>query len=206
MRQVALIVIMAHIGSYVPADAAAISLIDGVYVRMGAEDDITRWRSTFFSEMLETTEILDKSTSHSLVILDELGRGTATHDGTAIAWATLRHIIEEKECLTLFVTHYPPVTQLQSLYPDNIVNYHTAFDVNHEEVVTFLYSLQPGAAEKSYGLNVARLAKIPEQVINRAREKAMELQNAMKAPPVHTDAGSTPARATFPQAAVLHER
>lgn len=180
MRQVALIVIMAHIGSYVPAEAATISLIDGIYVRMGAEDDITRWRSTFFSEMLETTEILDKCTSHSLVILDELGRGTATHDGTAIAWATLRHIIEEKECLTLFVTHYPPVTQLQSLYPDNVVNCHTAFDVDYEETVTFLYSLQPGAAEKSYGLNVARLAKVPDKVINRARQKAIELQNVMK--------------------------
>ncbi|XP_054928184.1 DNA mismatch repair protein Msh3-like [Dermacentor andersoni] len=95
MRQVALVVIMAHLGSYVPAESAAISLIDGIYIRMGAEDDITRWRSTFLSEMLETTEILDKCTNHSLVILDELGRGTATHDGTAIAWATLRHIVEE---------------------------------------------------------------------------------------------------------------
>ncbi|KAH6925454.1 hypothetical protein HPB50_005703 [Hyalomma asiaticum] len=192
MRQVALIVIMAHLGSYVPAESAAISLIDGVYVRMGAEDDITRWRSTFLSEMLEATEILDKSTNHSLVIVDELGRGTATHDGTAIAWATLRHIVEEavslvslfylqKRCLALFVTHYPPVTQMKNLHPNNVINCHTAFDVDHEEAVTFLYSLQPGAAEKSYGLNVARLAKIPELVIARAREKAMELQEAMKA-------------------------
>ncbi|KAL1444499.1 hypothetical protein MTO96_029811 [Rhipicephalus appendiculatus] len=175
MRQVALIVIMAHLGSYVPAESAAISLIDGVY------DDITRWRSTFLSEMLETTEILDKCTDHSLVIVDELGRGTATHDGTAIAWATLRHIVEEKRCLALFVTHYPPVTRMKKLHPNNVVNCHTAFDVDHEEAVTFLYSLQQGAAEQSYGLNVARLAKIPEHVITRAREKATELQEAMKA-------------------------
>ncbi|KAL3205283.1 hypothetical protein MRX96_011181 [Rhipicephalus microplus] len=147
------------------------SLIDGVYIRMGAEDDITRWRSTFLSEMLETTEILDRCTDHSLVIVDELGRGTATHDGTAIAWATLRHIVEEKRCMALFVTHYPPVTRMKNLHPDNVVNCHTAFDVDHEEAVTFLYSLQPGAAEKSYGLNVARLAKIPEHVVGRAREK-----------------------------------
>lgn len=181
MRQVALVVIMAHLGSYVPAESAAISLIDGVYIRMGAEDDITRWRSTFLSEMLETTEILDRCTDHSLVIVDELGRGTATHDGTAIAWATLRHIVEEKRCMALFVTHYPPVTRMKNLHPDNVVNCHTAFDVDHEEAVTFLYSLQPGAAEKSYGLNVARLAKIPEHVVGRAREKAMELQKVMKA-------------------------
>lgn len=181
MRQVALIVIMAHLGSYVPAEEAAISLISGIYVRMGAEDDIVRWRSTFLSEMQETSEILNKCTSHSLVILDELGRGTATHDGTAIAWATLRHIIEEKRCLCLFVTHYPPVTRMESLYPESVVNCHTAFDVDDEETVTFLYTLQPGAAEKSYGLNVARLAEVPEHVINRARQKAQELQKMTQA-------------------------
>lgn len=148
---------------------------------MGAEDDIVRWRSTFLSEMQETSEILNKCTSHSLVILDELGRGTATHDGTAIAWATLRHIIEEKRCLCLFVTHYPPVTRMESLYPESVVNCHTAFDVDDEETVTFLYTLQPGAAEKSYGLNVARLAEVPEHVINRARQKAQELQKMTQA-------------------------
>ncbi|EEC06858.1 mutS family protein. putative [Ixodes scapularis] len=132
MRQVALIAIMAHVGSHVPAEAATISLLDGVYVRMGAEDDVTLGRSTFLCEMQETSEILDKCTTHSLVVIDELGRGTATHDGTAIALATLRHLVEEKQCLTLFVTHYQPITEMETFYKGAVTNCHVAFNVDDD--------------------------------------------------------------------------
>ncbi|CAN7941884.1 unnamed protein product [Ixodes hexagonus] len=132
MRQVALIAIMAHVGSYVPAETATMSLLDGVYVRMGAEDDVSYGKSTFLCEMQETSEILDKSTCHSLVVIDELGRGTATHDGTAIALATLRHLVEEvgKQCFTLFVTHYLPITEMQTFYKGSVTNCHVAFNVD----------------------------------------------------------------------------
>lgn len=180
MRQVALIAIMAHVGSHVPAEAATISLLDGVYVRMGAEDDVTLGRSTFLCEMQETSEILDKCTTHSLVVIDELGRGTATHDGTAIALATLRHLVEEKQCLTLFVTHYQPITEMETFYKGAVTNCHVAFNVDDDEAVTFLYRLVPGIAPKSYGLNVATLAGIPSCIVSRAREKAEALESSTR--------------------------
>ncbi|CAN7939917.1 unnamed protein product [Ixodes hexagonus] len=180
MRQVALIAIMAHVGSYVPAETATMSLLDGVYVRMGAEDDVSSGKSTFLCEMQETSEILDKCTCHSLVVIDELGRGTATHDGTAIALATLRHLVEEKQCFTLFVTHYLPITEMQTFYKGSVTNCHVAFNVDDKEAVTFFYRLVPGAAPKSYGLNVAALAGVPSSVVARAREKAEALETSTK--------------------------
>ncbi|XP_041042752.1 DNA mismatch repair protein Msh3 isoform X2 [Carcharodon carcharias] len=192
IRQVALITVMAQIGSYVPAEEAVIGIVDNIYTRMGASDNICKGQSTFMEELTEAAEIIKKATSRSLIILDELGRGTSTHDGIAIAYATLEHFIKDVKPLTLFVTHYPPVCELEKLYPQNIRNYHMAFLLNEEvdeqngsveelqpESITFLYQLTVGAADRSYGLNVAKLASIPEEVLKKAAEKSKELEGLM---------------------------
>uniref|UniRef100_UPI00398ECC4E DNA mismatch repair protein Msh3 n=1 Tax=Pristiophorus japonicus TaxID=55135 RepID=UPI00398ECC4E len=192
IRQVALITIMAQIGSYVPAEEAVIGIVDNIYTRMGASDNICKGQSTFMEELTEAAEIIKKATSRSLIILDELGRGTSTHDGIAIAYATLEHFIKDVKSLTLFVTHYPPVCELEKRYPQNIRNYHMAFLLNEEddeqngsvkelqpELITFLYQLTEGAADCSYGLNVAKLASIPEEVLKKAAQKSKELESLM---------------------------
>ncbi|XP_043564150.1 DNA mismatch repair protein Msh3 isoform X2 [Chiloscyllium plagiosum] len=192
IKQVALITIMAQIGSYVPAEEAVIGIVDTIYTRMGASDNIYKGQSTFMEELTEAAEIIRKATSRSLIILDELGRGTSTHDGIAIAYATLEHFIKDVKSLTLFVTHYPPVCELEQLYPKNIRNYHMAFLLNEEadeqngfveelqpEMITFLYQLTQGAADRSYGLNVAKLASIPEEVLKKAAQKSKELESLM---------------------------
>ncbi|XP_038661311.1 DNA mismatch repair protein Msh3 isoform X1 [Scyliorhinus canicula] len=192
IRQVALITVMAQIGSYVPAEEALIGIVDNIYTRMGASDNIYNGQSTFMEELTEAAEIIKKATSQSLIILDELGRGTSTHDGTAIAYATLEHFIKDVKSLTLFVTHYPPVCELEKRYPQNIRNYHMAFLLNEDvdeqngcmeelqpELITFLYQLTEGAADCSYGLNVAKLASIPEQVLRKAAQKSKELEGLM---------------------------
>lgn len=191
IRQVAMITIMAQIGSYVPAEEAVIGIVDNIYTRMGASDNIYNGQSTFMEELTEAAEIIKKATSRSLIILDELGRGTSTHDGIAIAYATLEHFVKDVKSLTLFVTHYPPVCELEKLYPQNIGNYHMAFLLNEEdeqngsaeelqpESITFLYQLTEGAAARSYGLNVAKLASIPEEVLKKATQKSKELEGLM---------------------------
>ncbi|XP_048045178.1 DNA mismatch repair protein Msh3 isoform X2 [Megalobrama amblycephala] len=187
IRQVALVTIMAQLGSFVPAREASVGIVDGIYVRMGASDNISRGRSTFMEELVEASDILARATSRSLVILDELGRGTSTHDGIAIAYATLESFIRDVKCLTLFVTHYPPLCELEHLYPQHVGNYHMAFLLNepentsdeeemHPEFITFLYQLIEGAAARSYGLNVARLAEIPESILRTAAFKSKELE------------------------------
>ncbi|XP_068204490.1 DNA mismatch repair protein Msh3-like [Palaemon carinicauda] len=180
MRQVALIALMSQIGSYVPADSVEMSVLDAIYTRMGSVDEIYSGRSTFMVEVEETAEIMREATSRSLVILDELGRGTSTHDGVAIAMASLDYFLNQVKCLTIFVTHYLPLTEFEVLYPENVGNFHMSFLVNEEdvdevEVVTFLYQLTAGSAGQSYGLNVARLAKIPNPVLKKAFEKSREL-------------------------------
>ncbi|XP_030049192.1 DNA mismatch repair protein Msh3 [Microcaecilia unicolor] len=189
IKQVALITIMAQMGSYVPAEEAAISVVDGIFTRMGAADNIYRGRSTFMEELSETAEIIKKATPQSLVILDELGRGTSTHDGAAIAYATLEYFIRDVGSLTLFVTHYLPVCDLEKAYPEYVGNYHMAFLVTEEErehtgsadeqspeFITFLYQITRGAAGRSYGLNVAKLANIPEEILKKATQKSKELE------------------------------
>jgi DNA mismatch repair protein MSH3 len=131
-RQVALISVMAQIGSFVPARSATITPFDAIYTRMGAADDDARGKSTFFVELQETSEILHLASSRSLVILDELGRGTSTHDGYAIAYATLQHIIAKLNCLTLFVTHYPALSHLEKVHPNTVQNYHMGFLLNED--------------------------------------------------------------------------
>ncbi|XP_063819985.1 DNA mismatch repair protein Msh3 isoform X2 [Pseudophryne corroboree] len=189
IKQVALITIMAQIGSYVPAEEVTIGVVDGIFTRMGAADNIYKGRSTFMEELSETVEILKQASPRSLVILDELGRGTSTHDGIAIAYATLEYIIKDVTSLTLFVTHYPPLCELEKRYPAFVGNYHMAFfldedqgtenesEVAHKlENITFLYQITRGVAARSYGLNVAQLADIPEEVLRKAACKSKELE------------------------------
>lgn len=181
MRQVALIALMAQIGSYVPADDVEMSILDAVYTRMGAADEIYTGRSTFMVELGETADIMREATSHSLVILDELGRGTSTHDGVAVAMASLDYFLNQVKCLTIFVTHYLPLTEFEELYPKHVGNFHMSFLVHEEEeegsdVVTFLYQLTSGSAGQSYGLNVARLAQIPGPIRKKASEKSKQLE------------------------------
>uniref|UniRef100_A0AAY4C5E5 DNA mismatch repair protein MSH3 n=1 Tax=Denticeps clupeoides TaxID=299321 RepID=A0AAY4C5E5_9TELE len=193
IRQVALITIMAQMGSFVPARQASIGIMDGIYTRMGASDNISKGRSSFMEELLEASEILHRATSRSLVILDELGRGTSTHDGIAIAYATLEYFIRDVKSLTLFVTHYPPLCELEKRYPAHVGNYHMAFLLNdwcridpflckaEPEFITFLYQLTEGAAGRSYGLNVARLAEIPDPILQTATLKSKELEAKVNA-------------------------
>lgn len=187
IKQVALITIMAQIGSYVPAEEATIGIVDGIYTRMGAADNIYKGQSTFMEELTDTAEIIRKATSQSLVIMDELGRGTSTHDGIAIAYATLEHFIRDVESLTLFVTHYPPVCELEKSYSQQVGNYHMGFLVSEDEskqdtgeeapeFVTFLYQITRGIAARSYGLNVAKLADVPGEILKKAASKSKELE------------------------------
>ncbi|KAK8376623.1 hypothetical protein O3P69_009914 [Scylla paramamosain] len=182
MRQVALIALMAQMGSFVPAESVEMTILDGIYTRMGAADEIFSGRSTFMVEVGETADIMREATKDSLVILDELGRGTSTHDGVAVAMAVLDHFLNRVGCLTIFVTHYLPLTDFGRIYPNQVGNYHMAFIVNDEEesdgveAVTFMYQLTSGSAGQSYGLNVARLAEVPQPILVRAAQKSKELE------------------------------
>lgn len=176
VRSIALIAIMAQIGSYVPADAVELGLLDAVFTRMGAEDNLMKGESTFMVEVGETSDILKQATPRSLVILDELGRGTSTHDGVAIAQAVLAHVVAETQCLTLFITHYQTLARMQDGFPrGELRNVHMSFTEDAEDV-TFLYEVAAGVAHRSYGLNVAKLAGLPKSLIDEAgrRSKRME--------------------------------
>ncbi|XP_041367946.1 DNA mismatch repair protein Msh3-like [Gigantopelta aegis] len=188
IRQVALITMMAQIGSFIPANSAKLAVVDAIFTRMGAADEIFKGRSTFMVELQEASEIMSSATSRSLVILDELGRGTSTHDGVAIAHATLQYFIKEVKCLTLFVTHYPVLADLEQQFPDSVGNYHMSFILAEQdekdsseqrEVITFLYQLVEGSAAKSYGLNVARLADMSQEVIKQATEMSHKLETKL---------------------------
>lgn len=176
IRQVALIVIMAQIGSYVPAKAAHIGIVDKVFTRIGASDDLARGQSTFMVEMTETANILNNATSRSLVILDEIGRGTSTYDGISIAWAVAEHLLltEGRTAKTLFATHYWELTKLESKIP-GVVNYNVAVHESSDHIV-FLRKIVRGGTDKSYGIHVARLAGLPGGVIARAKEILVHLE------------------------------
>ncbi len=169
MRQTALIVIAAHIGSFVPAECAEIGPITRIFTRIGASDDISEGMSTFMVEMTETANILHNCTYDSLILMDEIGRGTSTADGMALAWATAEHI-SKKGAMCLFATHYLELTKLDSLYP-NIINLHFAAS-EHQDQIIFLHRIEEGPASSSYGLDVAKLAGIPNDVIIRAKSIA----------------------------------
>jgi DNA mismatch repair protein MutS len=169
MRQNALIVLLAHIGSYVPADSAVIGPIDRIFTRMGSADDLAGGRSTFMVEMTETANILHNATPNSLVLMDEVGRGTSTFDGLSLAWAAAVHLAKEVHALTLFATHYFEMTTLPEQM-NNVVNVHLTA-TEHEDRIIFLHNVESGPASQSYGLQVAQLAGVPKEVIEQAKEK-----------------------------------
>ena len=176
LRQAALIVILAQMGSFVPATRARLNVVDRIFTRIGASDNLARGRSTFMVEMTETAAILNTATPRSLVLLDEVGRGTSTYDGLAIAWAVVECLHARTRARTLFATHYHELTELESLL-DSVKNYHVAVKETGGNVV-FLRKVEAGAADKSYGIEVAKLAGLPPQVITRAREVLSEHESA----------------------------
>ncbi|KAJ0749945.1 putative DNA mismatch repair protein MutS/MSH [Helianthus annuus] len=190
IRQVALIAIMAQVGSFVPASSTKLHVLDGIYTRMGACDNIQQGRSTFLEELGEASHILDTCTDQSLVILDELGRGTSTHDGVAIAYATLQYLLEQKKCMVLFVTHYPEIVSLTKGLTGRVGSYHVSYLTSQKdectinsngdcEDIVYLYKLVPGVSERSFGFKVAQLAQLPLSCINRASVMAMKLEEAV---------------------------
>jgi DNA mismatch repair protein MutS len=168
LRQVGLIVLMAQMGSFVPASSARIGLVDRAFTRVGASDNLVRGQSTFMVEMAETSAILHAATARSLVLLDEIGRGTSTYDGVSIAWAVSEHLHDRTRCKTIFATHYHELTQLaQDL--EAVRNFNVAVREVNDDVL-FLHRLQPGGADRSYGIEVGRLAGLPREVLSRARQ------------------------------------
>ncbi len=168
IRQVALITLMAQIGSFVPAESAEVGLVDRIFTRVGASDDLAKGQSTFMVEMTETALIANHATENSLVILDEIGRGTATYDGLSIAWSVVEHLHDEVGCRTLFATHYHELTQL-AVSRQAVNNYYIAVREWNDQII-FLRQILPGAADKSYGIQVARLAGLPVSIIDRAKQ------------------------------------
>lgn len=168
LRQNALIAVLAQIGSYVPARSAHIGIVDRLFSRVGASDDLARGRSTFMVEMVETAAILNQATERSLVVLDEIGRGTATFDGLSIAWATVEYLHDRSKCRALFATHYHELTALAGRLT-GVAN-HTMDVKDWQDEIVFLHKVKPGAAEASYGIQVAKLAGLPKPVVDRARE------------------------------------
>jgi DNA mismatch repair protein MutS len=188
LRQTALIVIMAQMGSFVPATKARLSIVDRVFTRIGASDNLARGRSTFMVEMTETAAILNTATAKSLILLDEVGRGTATYDGLAIAWAAIEYLHARTRAKTLFATHYFELTELAEQLP-GVKNYHVAVKETPGGIV-FLRQVLPGAADRSYGIEVAKLAGLPDEVIRRAREVLAEHENAESRLTAHIGAGN----------------
>ncbi len=173
MRQAALITLLAHTGSFVPADAAAIGPVDRIFTRIGSSDDLAGGRSTFMVEMTETASILHNATDHSLVLMDEIGRGTSTFDGLSLAWASAEHLTRSR-AFTLFATHYFEMTALAE-QAEGVANVHLTA-AEHRDGIVFMHRVEDGPASQSYGLQVAQLAGVPQGVIARAREKLATLE------------------------------
>jgi len=174
IRQVALITLMAQIGSFVPAREATIGIADRIFARVGASDELTRGQSTFMVEMTETARILNTATEHSLIILDEIGRGTSTYDGISLAWSVVEYLHEHIGCRTLFATHYHELTDLEQSFR-SVSNLNVAVREWQDEVV-FLHKIVPGSADKSYGIHVARLAGVPREVVERSKDILARLE------------------------------
>jgi len=181
MRQTALIVILARIGSFVPAERAVLGPVDRIYTRIGAADDLAGGRSTFMVEMTETANILNNATEASLVLMDEIGRGTSTFDGLSLAWAAAEHMARRARSFTLFATHYFELTALAD-DTNSVANAHLDATEHHDSLV-FLHAVRPGPASKSYGLQVARLAGVPREVIAAARSYLTALERRGGAEP-----------------------
>jgi DNA mismatch repair protein MutS len=178
IRQVALLVLMAQIGSFIPAEDAEIGLVDRIFTRVGASDELVRGQSTFMVEMTETANIINNATDKSLVILDEVGRGTSTYDGLSLAWAITEHIAGKIKCRTLFATHYHELTELTELF-GNVKNCNVAVREWMDEVV-FLHKILPGGTDKSYGIHVAKLAGLPRTILERSKEILEELESTFQ--------------------------
>ncbi len=181
MRQVALITLMAQVGSFVPASEAHIGVVDKIFTRVGASDDLSMGQSTFMVEMMEVATILKEATSNSLVILDEIGRGTSTYDGLSIAWAVAEYIADKEKCgaKTLFATHYHELTELEEKL-EGVKNYNIAVKEKGEDII-FLRKIIPGGTDESYGIHVARLAGVPKVVTQKADEilRGLERKNIL---------------------------
>ena len=180
IRQVALLTLLAHTGSFVPASEARIDLVDRIFTRIGASDDLARGQSTFMVEMTETANILSNATSRSLIVLDEIGRGTSTFDGLSIAWSIVEHLHNQVGAKTLFATHYHELTELAQRLP-RIKNFNVAVREWKESIV-FLRKIVEGGTDKSYGIQVARLAGVPKPVLERAKEILVNLEESELTP------------------------
>ena len=176
IRQVAVLVLMAQVGSYIPAQSATVGLVDRIFTRVGANDDLARGQSTFMVEMNETANILNNATARSLIVLDEIGRGTSTFDGLSIAWAVAEFLHNSVGAKTLFATHYHELTELAVTLP-RVKNYNVAVREWHDQVI-FLHKIVPGGTDKSYGIQVARLAGLPKEVLARAKEVLGNLEES----------------------------
>jgi DNA mismatch repair protein MutS len=174
MRQIALIVLLAYVGSYVPAQSASIGPIDRIFTRIGAADDLASGRSTFMVEMTEAAAILHRATSESLVLMDEIGRGTSTFDGLALAWAIAQQLLAKNRSWTLFATHYLELASLPSKYPQCANVHLSAVEKGHG--IVFMHTVMPGHANQSYGIQVAQLAGVPQEVIKEARKHLARLE------------------------------
>ena len=190
LRQAALIVILAQMGSFVPARSARLGIVDRVFTRIGASDNLARGRSTFMVEMTETAAILHTATPRSLILLDEIGRGTATYDGLAIAWAAVEYLHARVRAKTLFATHYFELTELAEQL-SGVKNYHVSVKETGGGIV-FLRKVEPGAADRSYGIEVAKLAGLPNDVVTRAREVLAEHESAEQQATAHLSPGASP--------------
>jgi DNA mismatch repair protein MutS len=201
LRQIGLLVLMAQMGGFVPAASARVGVADRVFTRVGASDNLVRGQSTFMVEMSETSAILHTATARSLVLLDEIGRGTATWDGLSIAWAVSEHLHERVGCKTVFATHYHELTQLSEEFV-SVRNYNVAVQEVGERIL-FLHRLQPGGADRSYGIEVGRLAGLPAPVIARARAllRVLEGEHLVPAlsggPPRDARGATAPEQLTF---------
>jgi DNA mismatch repair protein MutS len=178
IRQTALLVLLAQTGSFIPAKQATIGIVDRIFTRVGASDELIRGQSTFMVEMTETANIINNATEKSLVILDEVGRGTSTYDGLSLAWAITEHIANKIKCRTLFATHYHELTALAGLLV-NVKNCNVAVREWMDEVV-FLHKIVPGGTDKSYGIHVAKLAGIPKSITERSKEILDDLENTFR--------------------------
>jgi len=180
IRQVALLTLLAHTGSFVPAAEARIDLVDRIFTRIGASDDLSRGQSTFMVEMTETANILNNATPRSLIVLDEIGRGTSTFDGLSLAWSIVEHLHNQVGAKTLFATHYHELTELAARLP-RLKNYNVAVREWNDQIV-FLRKIVEGGTDKSYGIQVARLAGVPKPVLERAKQILVNLEESELTP------------------------